>query len=259
MCKVFNFIYKEFGTLTRQTGWIVAVCLVAVGFLCTPSYVRTAHANPGDPMYVNCSVVPASNGRWDVTVNWAFDPYITLPPGTLTPYALAVIGRDGTFDSVWMGAVAATGPMTYNLTSGMGGRFEVQIANFEPIELVNECSPPPPPPPTVSLTASPIAGSYPTLVTLEWTVTNSPTSCTAGGDWYGGKSVLGGSEVIGYPSVGLHDYTITCSNAGGTANASASTDISMPPWPTVILSTSPNQVAYNAATTLNWSSDNTSE
>ena len=56
--------------------------------------------------------------------------------------------------------------------------------------------------------------------TLNWKVTGA-TSCTASGGWSGTKAVAGGSEkVAAQMTSGSVTYTLTCTGAGGSSNAS---------------------------------------
>ena len=74
-----------------------------------------------------------------------------------------------------------------------------------------------PPSPGVTIWATPTSGVYAQAVSISWITTNSPTSCVASGAWSGSKDVNGNlfGESVGTPSVGVHQYTITCSNATG--------------------------------------------
>lgn len=225
---------------------------VAAAYTYAPVVIRTAKAAPGSPATLTCSA--NFNGtRWDVTVDWSFihnpAPY---PYGT--PYAMGVQGHgDGT-----MGAAGESGSASFSFLASAAPFTAMIYSNYTDEEMDAGCGGAPIAPPTVTLSASPSLGVYPTFAGLSWSTTNNPTSCTAGGDWSGSKSISGGSETVGYPSAGHHEYTISCTNDGGTANASASIDISAP-GPTVTLTATPNPVAYNATTTLGWSSDYTSE
>ncbi|MDP2930518.1 MAG: hypothetical protein Q8N56_02850, partial [bacterium] len=78
-------------------------------------------------------------------------------------------------------------------------------------------------PPTVDLKANssdgPITINYNTSALLSWTTTNNPTTCTAGSDWSGTKSVLSGSESTGLLTI-TKTYSLTCSNTAGSASDS---------------------------------------
>lgn len=70
---------------------------------------------------------------------------------------------------------------------------------------------------TFSSTASSV--SINTSVTLNWTTTNT-NSCSASGDWSGTKS-LNGSEDITLDEAKTYSFTLTCSGASGTSNATS--------------------------------------
>jgi len=53
-------------------------------------------------------------------------------------------------------------------------------------------------------------------------------------------------------------FNLTCSGAGGSANDSVSVTVAAPSAPIVNLTASPSNLPYNGATTLSWSSSNTS-
>ena len=70
---------------------------------------------------------------------------------------------------------------------------------------------------TFSSTASSV--SINTSVTLSWTTSNT-SSCSASGDWSGTKS-LNGSEDITLDEAKTYSFTLTCSGASGTSNATS--------------------------------------
>jgi len=112
--------------------------------------------------------------------------------------------------------------------------------------------------PVVTLTRSPISGTVNVVnPTLTWSVTNSPTSCTASGDWGGAKAVAGGSQVMGIlTSVKTYTYGLSCTNAGGTGTKNV-TVIVYPPIPVVTISASPSSGTVNVVNpTLTWTTTN---
>lgn len=89
-------------------------------------------------------------------------------------------------------------------------------------------------PPTVTLTANPTTLSAPNWVTLAWEIGNA-TSCTTGGEWGVGTVPLGpGNSTSGpyWATSGsghyVNTWTITCTNAEGSATGSASTTVDVP-------------------------------
>ena len=74
---------------------------------------------------------------------------------------------------------------------------------------------------TFASTASSV--SINTSVTLSWTTSNT-NSCSASGDWSGTKS-LNGSEDITLDEAKTYSFTLTCSGASGTSNATSTITI----------------------------------
>lgn len=76
--------------------------------------------------------------------------------------------------------------------------------------------------PVVAVFASATSGTVNIVnPSLTWSATNSPTSCTASGDWSGTKPVSGTNVPQGVlTTVKTYTYTLTCSNTSG-ASASA--------------------------------------
>ncbi|MEK7521099.1 MAG: hypothetical protein AAB560_03420, partial [Patescibacteria group bacterium] len=88
--------------------------------------------------------------------------------------------------------------------------------------------PPPPPPASVDLRVNGVdsLGSpleVPASFTLSWTTANAD-SCSASGNWSGGKST-GGSESFSDIPRGTYSYTLNCSGPGGSGSDSVSFQI----------------------------------
>jgi WD40-like Beta Propeller Repeat len=81
------------------------------------------------------------------------------------------------------------------------------------------------PAPTVTLTSSASSIVSGSSVTLTWSSANA-TSCTASGGWAGTKATSG-SELVG-PLNANASYGLRCSGAGGTANQTASVNVTAP-------------------------------
>ncbi|MFA5932162.1 MAG: hypothetical protein WC793_02185 [Candidatus Paceibacterota bacterium] len=82
--------------------------------------------------------------------------------------------------------------------------------------------------PVVTLTANPTSGTVNVVNPgLTWSATNSPTSCTASGDWSGSKATSGTNVSQGVlTQVKTYTYNLSCSNASGTsALATATVDV----------------------------------
>jgi len=105
----------------------------------------------------------------------------------------------------------------YGLVGACAGTCKNGYTNYPTCTYV---PPPPPPVPVISsFTANPTAGQVGIVNPgLSWTVTNSPTSCTAIGDWSGSKPTSGNNVLQGVlNSVKTYTFTLTCSNGGGAS------------------------------------------
>jgi len=96
----------------------------------------------------------------------------------------------------------------------------------------------PPPPPTVTFSAFPrtvIAGRS---TTLSWDAPGA-TSCVASGssEWSGSRP-MNGSQAVRPTQPGTHAYTLTCSNAGGSATQGVVVTVLSADWTVEITSTS---------------------
>lgn len=122
-------------------------------------------------------------------------------------------------------------------------------------------------PPTVTLTANPTTLSAPNWVNLSWAIGNA-TSCTTGGEWGVGTVPLGpGNRTDGpyWATSGsghyVNTWTITCTNAEGSATGSASTTVDVPgsgqpnptPSPATISSVVPSTMKQGDAVVVNGS------
>jgi len=123
--------------------------------------------------------------------------------------------------------------------------------------------------PTVTLTSNPDAVAYNGASTLTWTPANADT-CTAGGDnpngnWTSSKTDTDGSHSEGTgnltPASGAtYNYSITCTNAYGSANAVTSVQVAAPLVPTVDIKADDQNsltVDYYDSATISWTSSNT--
>ena len=131
---------------------------------------------------------------------------------------------------------------TYTLTcSGSGG------STSQSVSITVKTSAP-----TITLSANPSTVKSGAGSTLNWSAVNA-SSCNAGGDWSGVRSVSG-SQSTGVLSANS-TYTLTCVGAGGSAVQSATVSVTAPA-PTVTLSVGPSAIASGGSSTLTWSSMN---
>jgi hypothetical protein len=117
-----------------------------------------------------------------------------------------------------------------------------------------QTTPPPNPLPTVNLAASPTSVASGQNTTLTWTSQNA-TSCTASGGWSGAKAV-NGSQSVG-PLTANSSYTLACTGAGGTTNATVNVTVQAPPpAPSLTFTANPTSVTAGGRTKLTWSATN---
>lgn len=134
-------------------------------------------------------------------------------------------------------SVSPANTTTYTLScSGPGGSAQ-SSANVSVI-----------PKPTVSLKASLLTVEVPNSINLSWSSTNAD-SCTASGDWSGGKST-NGSESITKPR-GNYTFNLSCSGPGG--QASGSQNVSVIQVPQCFFTASPSNIILPETSTLSWS------
>jgi hypothetical protein len=79
------------------------------------------------------------------------------------------------------------------------------------------------PAPTVTIAVAPTAITVGQSATLTWSSTNA-TSCTASGSWSGGEATSGTLSVTPSAS-GTASYALSCTGAGGSANATTSLSV----------------------------------
>lgn len=94
---------------------------------------------------------------------------------------------------------------------------------------------------------------------LTWSVVNG-SSCTASGPvgsaWTGSKAMASSQTLTALTTTAT--YTLSCIGTGGSASKSVTITVQPAPVPTVTLTANPLTVAYNGASTLTWSTANTS-
>lgn len=117
-----------------------------------------------------------------------------------------------------------------------------------------------PPAPVVSISANPISINTGNSSTINWSVTNNPTSCTASGDWSGPKASNGPVSTGPLTVVKTYTYTLSCSNAGGSNSATTSVAVSSgaaPVNPPVItIAATPTTIGTGSSSTISWSATN---
>ncbi len=126
--------------------------------------------------------------------------------------------------------------------------------------IVKVSAAPPPSPPVVSLSISPLSTTVGSSATLSWSATNSPTSCTASGDWTGTKSASGTQGTGVLSTSKTYSYQLSCNNAGGSNSASTSITVSQGAptvvKPVVTIAVSPTSIGAGSSSTISWSAAN---
>lgn len=153
--------------------------------------------------------------------------------------------------SVNTGNLTAIKTFTYTLTcknaSGSSQAVSAQLT----------VKPLPPNSPVVYISSNRTGSILPgTSVTLSWKTENSPSSCTASGDWSGAKSVNGGSQTIsGLASIKEYTFAIGCSNEAGSITNSTTVRV-IPNPPSVSLTVNPTSIYSGSSSTISWSATN---
>jgi lysophospholipase L1-like esterase len=110
------------------------------------------------------------------------------------------------------------------------------------------------PTPTVSLTANPTSITSGQSSTLTWSST-SATSCSATtpSGWTSSTATSGTQSVS---PTSTTTYTLSCTGAGGTAQATATVTVGSVSAPTATLAANPTTITSGSSSTLTWSSTN---
>jgi hypothetical protein len=82
--------------------------------------------------------------------------------------------------------------------------------------------------PTITISVDPVSIPAGTTSAIKWTTTGDPTSCTASGSWDGDKTLFGAESTGRVSDQGKRTYTLTCKNAGGSAQAAAELTVGPP-------------------------------
>lgn len=231
------------GALTGPNAFVYNITCTNNAGSASDSVIVNVNSPPPNPpanLTASCpSPGTSASLGWANTTNATF---YTLRVNNLTD------AWDGSCSSSSGDFCATTSSPSYTFSSTAGDSYQwwVHACNnagcsqpvFGPNFTCIQAPPPPPPPPTVTLTGNGSAGSL-TLnngdsLTLSWSTTSSPTSCSASGDWSGAKDPGGGSNDIG-SLVGPNSlsYTLSCSNSGGSGSDSLLVEVSSPtPQPT---------------------------
>ena len=111
------------------------------------------------------------------------------------------------------------------------------------------------PVPVVTISANPTSGTVNVVnPELTWSATNTPTSCTASGDWSGAKPVSGTNVPQGVLTVmRTYVYTLTCSNIAGSGAPQSATVVVDSGGGSATIDANPMPIYSGDSTTLTWS------
>ena len=199
---------------------------------------------------INDKANNTAKGQKPPTISLSASPTTVTMNGSTTINWSSKRASDCTASDDWSGNKATSGSQTigalqtdstFTLScSGAGGSIN------ESISITVAASAPP----SVNLSASPSSLPYNGSTTLSWDSANS-SGCTASGDWSGNKATAGSHAIVALTA--NSSFNLSCSGPGG--DASDSVDIAVAaPLPTLSFSASPDTVAQNGSTTLDWSS-----
>lgn len=160
----------------------------------------------------------------------------------------------------WSGAKSTSGPASTGvLNTAKSYKYTLTCVNSAGSGYATATvlvSDPPPNLPIVSISSNPVGPVTPgTAATLSWTTTNNPTSCTASGDWTGGKAASGTQSTGAMNSIKTYSFTITCNNSSGGTFDTASIQV-LPSPPAVALTVSPSSIFVGSSSTISWSATN---
>jgi hypothetical protein len=176
---------------------------------------------------------------------------ITVSPTSVTVGAAATLNWSSTnatactASGAWSGAEPVSGTATetptaagaqvFTLTcTGAGGSAHA-AATLTALAPVT-------PAPTVTIAVNPTSVTVGASAALSWSSTNA-TACTASGAWSGGEALSGTANET--PAIaGTELFTLTCTGAGGSANASATLTANALP---VVSSTSSGKIGGGGA------------
>jgi hypothetical protein len=153
-----------------------------------------------------------------------------------------------------VGPLTRLGLKAYNftLTCDNGGVTATKTISIDVLAII----------PTVTLAATPTSITAPvTSSRLDWSFTNTPTSCTATGWSPSAVDVVvnpGSTTVTNLTANATSDktysYSLSCSNSGGTSALATATVIAKLPPPTVTLTAGAAALTSGQSTTITWSS-----
>lgn len=146
-------------------------------------------------------------------------------------------------------ALKTTKKYTYTLTCTNSAGTGFATATVQTLD-------PPPDVPIVTMYSTPVSPvTIGTDTTINWSVNNNPTSCTASGNWSGSKGASGSFKTGALNTIKAYSYTLTCGNASGSTSTTVDITV-VPNRPVVSLSVSPSSTTTGTPVTISWSATN---
>ena len=204
----------------------------------TYTYTLVCTNAGGSSAPASANVVVSAAGNSSPTANAGPDKAITLPTTSSAPTGTSATDSDGSISStVWS---FVSGPVTPTITNGstltptftnmtVAGTYVFRLTATDNLGATGsdtmQVTVSAAPVPVVTITANPTSGTVNVVnPSLTWTVTNSPTSCTASGDWSGAKATSGTNVSQGVlTQVKTYTFTLTCANGSGSGTPASAT------------------------------------
>ncbi len=240
------------GTGTASTGALTAAKTYTYTLSCS---------NSGGNGYATATVAVVDPPPNLPIVSLSSNPVGPVTPGTAVTLTWAVTNTPSSCIATgdWTGAKATGGgsqamgalntiksyTYTISCSNSTGSTIDTAVIQVLPNA------------PVVSLSVSPNSIFVGGTAIVTWSATNTPTSCTASGDWTGAKAASGSAGTGALNTAKTYLYSLSCTNAGGTGFANnVALSVTVPPAPVVSLSANPISITTGGSSTLTWSATN---
>ncbi len=183
-----------------------------------------------------------------------------LAPTTMTALAGGATGtatKDYTFTSVGTFSVRACADKTNSASLGVINEGTMEgnnCGNWANVTVSDTPTPPSNEAPVITIWATPTSGTVNIVKpTILWSVDNDPTSCAASEDWLGSRNYSGAqTQEPALNQIKTYRYTLICSNAYGSDEATATVAVSGTASG-VSISVNPTSIYAGDSATLTWS------
>lgn len=182
-----------------------------------------------------------------VAVTMSADPVSVPVGGTSTLSWSAPMANVCTATNSWIGNRPTSGSAPVTVANEGANNYEMvcqaRIGQVRGIVIVTGVQA------RVTLTAAPETVGAGQTTTLTWSSTQA-SSCVASGAWSGAKAASGSEEVTA-PTLGTHDFSLSCSNPGAAGTDSTTVTAVAP---TLAFRAFPASVPAGEPVTLSWES-----